>query len=41
MAWLKWQLEGDKSAAAKGYFVGKDCTLCKDSNWKVQSRALK
>jgi dienelactone hydrolase len=41
VAWLKWQLLGDSSAAGKGYFVGKDCTLCKDSAWQVQSRGLK
>jgi hypothetical protein len=41
VAWLKWQLLGDKSAAAKGYFVGRDCTLCKDATWQVQSRGLK
>jgi hypothetical protein len=41
VAWLKWQLLGDNSAAAKGYFVGNDCLLCKDSTWQVQSRGLK
>ena len=41
VAWLKWQLDGDKSAAGKGYFMGKNCTICKDSNWQMQSRSLK
>jgi dienelactone hydrolase len=41
VAWLKWQLLGDNSTTAKGYFVGKDCLLCKDSTWQVQSRGLK
>jgi dienelactone hydrolase len=41
VAWLKWQLDGDKSAAGKGYFVGNSCVPCKDPNWKIQSRSLK
>lgn len=41
VAWLKWQLQGDKSAKGKGYFLGAKCTLCTDSNWQVQSRSLK
>jgi hypothetical protein len=41
VAWLKWQLQGDKSAQGKGYFVGDQCTLCTDSNWRVQSRSLR
>lgn len=40
VAWLKWQLLGDTSAAGRGYFVGDDCGICKDSNWVVQSRSL-
>src|SRR5690606_23391389 len=40
VAWLRWQLLGDTSAAGRGYFVGDDCGICKDSNWVVQSRAL-
>lgn len=40
VAWLRWQLRGDKSAKGKGYFVGKKCTLCTDSNWQAQSRSL-
>jgi hypothetical protein len=39
--WLKWQLNGDTSAAGKGYFVGDSCVPCKDANWQVQSRGLK
>jgi hypothetical protein len=41
VAWLKWQLQGDKSAKGKGYFIGAKCTLCTDSGWKVQSRSLR
>jgi hypothetical protein len=41
VAWLKWQLLGDTSAAGRGYFVGDNCGICKDSNWQVQSRSLR
>ena len=41
VAWLKWQLQGDTSAKGKGYFIGKNCGLCTDSNWQIQSRSLK
>jgi len=41
VAWLNWQLKGDKSAKGKGYFVGDKCTLCSDSNWQVQTRSLR
>jgi dienelactone hydrolase len=40
VAWLKWQLLGDTSAAGRGYFVGADCGICKDSSWQVAARAL-
>jgi dienelactone hydrolase len=40
VAWLKWQLQGDKSAAGRGYFVGDNCGICKDSGWQAASRAL-
>ena len=40
VAWLKWQLQGDKSAAGRGYFVGDECGICKDSGWQAASRAL-
>ena len=40
VAWLKWQLQGDKSAAGRGYFTGDNCGICKDTGWKVASRAL-
>jgi hypothetical protein len=39
VAWLKWQLQGDKSAAGRGYFTG-DCGICKDAGWQVGARAL-
>jgi hypothetical protein len=40
VAWLKWQLEGDTSAKGRGYFVGDDCGICKDTSWQVAARAL-
>ncbi len=40
VAWLKWQLLGDTSAAGRGYFAGADCGICKDASWQVDSRAL-
>jgi dienelactone hydrolase len=40
VAWLKWQLMGDTSAAGRGYFVGTNCGICKDSTWQIGSRAL-
>ena len=41
VAWLKWQLLGDKSATGRGYFVGDGCGICNDSNWKAASRSLR
>jgi dienelactone hydrolase len=40
VAWLKWQLQADTSAAGRGYFVGENCGICKDSGWQIASRAL-
>ncbi len=40
VAWLKWQLLGDASAAGRGYFVGSHCGICEDSTWQVDSRSL-
>jgi len=40
VAWLNWQLKGDKGATGKGYFVGNTCSVCKDSTWTVQTRSL-
>ena len=40
VAWLKWQLQGDKSTAGRGFFVGDNCTICKDARWQIGSRAL-
>jgi hypothetical protein len=37
-AWLRWQLMGDQGL--KSMFVGDQCTLCKDTNWTVQQKAL-
>jgi hypothetical protein len=37
--WLRWQLKGDKQAAKM--FVGKDCSLCTNSNWDTASKGLK
>jgi len=36
--WLDWQLKRDAQAAK--YFTGKDCGICKDPAWKVQSKRL-
>lgn len=36
--WLDWQLKGDPEAAK--YFTGKDCGICKDPTWKVESKRL-
>ena len=41
VAWLKWQLMNDLSRTGKGYFVGAQCGLCTDSQWKTNSRALR
>ena len=41
VAWLKWQLMGDTSARGRGYFLGEGCGICKDSNWKTDSRSLR
>jgi hypothetical protein len=41
VAWLKWQLQGDNSEAARGFFVGVDCALCQDPNWVTDSRSLR
>ncbi len=38
VSWLQWQLRGDKEAAKM--FVGKDCGLCRDSKWKLESKGL-
>ena len=36
--WLLYQLKGDKKAAKM--FVGKDCSLCTNSNWDTASKRL-
>src|SRR5262245_26502822 len=38
-SWAAWQLKGDKKAGAM--FAGKDCALCKNSNWDVEAKGLK
>lgn len=40
VAWLKWQLQGDTSAAGRGYFVGDNCAICKDAGWQIGARSL-
>jgi len=37
-AWLRWKLMGDASVATM--FVGSQCTLCTDPNWKVQEKSI-
>jgi len=39
VSWLDWQLKGDAVAAKR--FVGADCGLCKDPNWKVEAKNLR
>ena len=36
VAWLDWQLRGDKNAAKM--FVGEECGLCTDGKWVVQRK---
>jgi hypothetical protein len=36
--WLRWQFKNDKAAGKM--FVGKDCDLCKDSNWDTKSKKI-
>lgn len=40
VAWLKWQLQGDVTAAGRGYFAGADCEICSDPDWVSDSRSL-
>jgi dienelactone hydrolase len=37
--WLMWTFKGDKKAGAM--FVGKNCSLCTNSNWDVRSKGIK
>jgi hypothetical protein len=39
VAWLSWQLKGDKEAAQM--FVGPDCGLCTDQVWTVKKKNMK
>jgi hypothetical protein len=36
--WLLWTFKGDKQAGKM--FVGKDCSLCTNSNWDVKSKGI-
>jgi hypothetical protein len=36
--WLLWTFKGDKEAGK--WFVGKDCSLCTNSNWDVKSKGI-
>jgi dienelactone hydrolase len=38
LAWLDWQLKGDRQA--EGMFSGQDCALCKDPDWWIDTRNL-
>lgn len=38
VAWLNWQLRGDKDAAH--WFMGKDCRLCTDPAWTVRRKGF-
>ena len=37
--WLMWTFKGDKRAGRM--FVGKDCSLCTNSNWDVKAKGIK
>lgn len=37
--WITWTFKGDKKAGKM--FVGKDCELCKNSNWDVKAKGIK
>lgn len=37
-AWLRWKLMNDDTLT--NMFVGTDCSVCKDSTWKVQQKGL-
>lgn len=37
--WITWTFKGDKKAGKM--FVGKDCDLCKNSNWDVKAKGIK
>lgn len=39
VAWLKWQLNGDRKAAS--LFVGNSCGLCSDPLWETKSKNLR
>lgn len=38
IAWLNWQLRGDKEAART--FTGSDCGLCSDAAWRIDRKGL-
>ncbi len=38
LAWLKWQLKGDETAAKM--FSGPDCGLCKDTEWEYEKKKI-
>lgn len=38
LAWLNWQLRGDKQAAK--LFEGTDCGLCKSTKWRIEKKGL-
>lgn len=38
VAWLQWQLRGDRDAAR--WFVGRGCKLCTDPDWQIERRNL-
>ena len=37
-SWVRWQLKGDTKAATM--FVGKNCSLCTNPSWDVESKGL-
>lgn len=39
LAWLRWQLQGDKASAKM--FQGPNCGLCTDKRWTVKKKNMK
>ena len=39
VAWLKWQLKGDETAAKM--FVGDSCGLCQDADWTLEKKNIR
>lgn len=40
VAWIRWHLLDDHSAAGKGMFVGSDCVACNNDSWQVLKKNM-